>query len=128
MTYNTDRRPSFSKKKRAAFLIEHGRRCYFCGCLILDDAWDIEHLIARELLPPGGDADAPENLRPIHRHPCHNLKSKADKALIAKSNRIRRENGPAEQRKKKRPIPGRPFRQGHQSIPSRPFPTRKDRK
>lgn len=125
MTYNTDRRKPLRGAARAAFLAEHGGRCYYCGDPIVDDEWDDEHVIARELLPPGGDADALSNRRPIHRHPCHKIKSRQDRKLIAKSNRIRRANGPVEDRRQTRhPIRGRGFQQGYRPIPSRKFPKR----
>jgi hypothetical protein len=124
MTYNTTPRRRFTKMQRMAFLLQHHFKCYWCGKVISSaDPWDIEHLIPRELMP-GTEADDDDNLAPIHSHPwtCHKEKSKRDKALIAKSNRIRREHGPAEQRKKtKHPIRGRGFQPGHRSIPSRPF-------
>jgi hypothetical protein len=127
VSYNTTPRRRFSREQRFEFLRHHQFICYWCGRTISPaQPWDIEHLIPRELMS-GKEADDDGNLRPIHSHPetCHKEKSKKDKADIAKSNRIRREHGPAEQRKKtKHPIRSKGFAPGHRSIPSRPFPKR----
>jgi hypothetical protein len=73
-----------------AFLEAHGGICYWCRLPITDlHDMDIEHVIAREL----GGSDEPENLKPIHRRVCHTAKSKLDKGLISKSNRVRRAHG-----------------------------------
>jgi hypothetical protein len=141
MPYNTDRRPRYSKKFREAFLLEEGCRCYWCGQPILPgQPWAIEHKTARELLPPGGEADARANLAAIHAHPatCHKEKTALDIAIIAKSNRIRRAHGPIEQRKHKKPLKSQGFQKGpsqkiqsagfqkgSRPIPSRQFPKRR---
>lgn len=130
MTYNTDPRPRYSAKYREAFLEEEGHTCYWCGLPILPgQPWAIEHKTARELLPPGGHADSRENLAAIHDHPaaCHKQKTAQDKHLIAQSNRIRRANGPVEERKKSRnPLKSQGFQKGKsRPIPSRPFPKRR---
>lgn len=54
-------------------------------------------------------------LKPIHSLVCHPAKTAKDRKLIAKSNRIRRANGPEELRRKTKLIPSRP-------LQSRPFP------
>ncbi len=115
MTYNTKRRPKMTAKQRAVFLDMHNARCCWCGDAITDDAWDVEHELAREL----GGSDEPDNLRPIHRDPCHRAKTAIDIKAIAKSNRIRRANGPAEQRKKKQPIRTRATKWPKRSFPKR---------
>lgn len=121
MTYNTDRRRPLTKKQRPVFLAEHDCRCYWCHEPIVDDEWDDEHIVAKELMPPGSDWNAMSNRAPIHRRPCHKVKTAADIKAIAKSNRIRRANGPIEQRKKKQPIRTRGFRQ---DGPKKPWPKR----
>lgn len=123
MTYNTKPRRSLSKKRRAEFLQAHNATCYWCGLPIVDDLWDVEHTLAREL----GGSDEPENLKPIHRLQCHKEKSAADKALIAKGNRIRKYISGLDpiKRKPSKAIWSRGFSQGQRSIPSRPFPRRK---
>lgn len=120
MSYNTDRRKPLTKKQRPAFLEAHYFTCYYCGGYILDDEFDDEHVIAKELLPPGSDWNDLSNRRPIHRRPCHKLKTAADIKAIAKSNRIRRENGPVETRKKRVKI-----RTRKSNWPKRPFPKRR---
>lgn len=110
MTYNPTPRRRFTAAQRAAFLLQHDCRCYWCGEAIIADEFDIEHVIARELME-GKDADADENLRPIHRRPCHKEKTANDRKLIAKSNRIRRNANPETRRTTRHPIrnPGRPI-------------------
>lgn len=125
MSYNTDRRKPLSKKARAGFLAAHDYTCHWCKGLITTDEWDDDHLVPKELLPPGSDWNDLANRAPIHRDPCHKAKTKRDVAAIAKSNRIRRANGPPDLRKKKAPIRARPFQKGRRPMPSRPFP-RKD--
>lgn len=101
MTYNTKPRKPLRKAQRQAFLLANGSVCYYCGRPILDDLWDDEHVLAREL----GGSDEMENRKPIHRHPCHKIKTALDRKLIAKGNRIIRERGPVEQRRKRTSIP-----------------------
>lgn len=75
--------------------------CYLCGLKIASgEPWQADHELAREL----GGSDEEANLRPAHVD-CHRLKSKADVKLIAKGNRIIRERGPIEQRRKRTSIP-----------------------
>jgi|JI10StandDraft_1071094.scaffolds.fasta_scaffold1727477_1 hypothetical protein len=124
MTYNTTRRKPLRGAARQAFLDAHGCRCYWCGEPIHpDQPWDDEHELAREL----GGSDEMSNRKPIHRLPCHKIKTAIDRKLIAKSNRIRRRHGldPDTRKHKPRPIRSAPFRHGpKQRIPSRPFPKR----
>lgn len=109
MTYNQTKRPSFSKAQRAKFIELHGHLCHWCLETILEgQAWQIEHVIPRELLP-GKDADEPENLRPIHAKPCHAAKTALDRKLIAKSNRIIRQASPETRKRSKRPWPSKPI-------------------
>lgn len=124
MTYNTTPRKPLKGKAREAFLLKHGSACYWCRQPILDgQKWHDEHMIAREL----GGSDEMENRRPIHADPCHKIKTKLDVKIIAKSNRIRREAGPVELRKKtKHPLKGRGFEKGSKRPwPKRPFPKKR---
>jgi|SRR5215217_5349157 len=118
MTYNQTSRRRFTAEQRAAFLHLHRCVCYWCLEPITDDAWDIEHVIARELMP-GKDADADDNLKPIHRKGCHKTKTALDRKMIAKSNRIRRDLAPETRRSTRHPI-----RSAGRKIPSRPFEKR----
>lgn len=98
------KRKSISKKIRALIFERDKGICWLCKTKIKDNQpWDADHMVSREL----GGADAIENLAPAHRDPCHRNKSKQDVAMIAKSNRIRRANGPVELRKKRKAIPKR---------------------
>lgn len=116
MSYNQTPRRKFSQKQRAEFFLLHKGICYWCQMKILPgEDFDVEHVVARELMS-GKEADADENLRPIHRHSCHKKKTAQDKASIAKSNRIRRQLDPETRRISKHKLPkGR-------KISSRPFP------
>lgn len=80
-------RKSLTRNQRAELFLEHGGRCYLCGCIInagRGEAWEVEHVEAREI--SGRDDWA--NLRPAHVD-CHKVKTKEDKAIIAKCNRVR---------------------------------------
>ncbi len=93
--YNTDRRPSFSPKQREAFLEEHRRRCYFClEAIRPGQKWAIDHKVPRQLIGPKSWADDRSNLGPIHdeadgAYACHKRKTKLDRQMIDKSNRVR---------------------------------------
>jgi 5-methylcytosine-specific restriction endonuclease McrA len=102
----------------------HHHLCYYCHQPITNDEWDDEHIIPKEMMPPGSDWNDWSNRAPIHRVPCHKEKTAKDIAAIAKSNRIRRAAGPVELRKKKTPIKGRSTFPKGRGIPSRPFPKR----
>lgn len=116
MTYNPTPRRRFTADQRRTFLLLHNCTCYWCLEPILADEFDIEHVIARELMP-GKDADADDNLKPIHKRPCHVEKTANDRKLIAKSNRIRRNADPETRRTTRHPI-----RNSGRPIQSRPFP------
>jgi len=124
MTYNTDRRKPLTKAQRPVFLELHKHRCYWCGQPITDDKWDDEHIIPKEMMPPGSDWNSWDNRAPIHRDPCHRDKTRRDVAAIAKSNRIRRANGPIELRKKRKKIVGRTNFHKGRKLQSRPFQKR----
>lgn len=91
MTYNTKRRRTFTQAQRAAFFAAHRGLCYLCGGKITapQEAWDIEHIIAREIMGDGADADS--NLALAHRK-CHAAKTREDRRDIAKSNRVRQQH------------------------------------
>ena len=107
VTYNTDSRKPLRGHARQQFLADHQFTCHVCRGLITTDLWDEEHIIARELVAPGTWADEASNLAPVHRGECHKTKTALDRKLIAKSNRIRRKNGPVEGRKKTATIKAR---------------------
>ena len=95
------KRPSISKAKRARIFLAHEGVCWLCKYKIgADESYDIDHQVSREL----GGSDDDDNLAPAHKD-CHREKSKSDVKAIAKSNRIRRANGPVELRKKRKAIP-----------------------
>lgn len=101
------KRPSISKAKRARIFLAHEGVCWLCKVKIgADEPYDIDHMIAREIMGEGADED--DNLAPAHKL-CHREKTKADAKAIAKSNRIIRKNGPVELRKVKKKIASRPF-------------------
>lgn len=80
-------RKSLTRNQRAELFLEHGGICYLCKCIInaaRGEAWEVEHVEAREI--SGRDDWA--NLRPAHVD-CHKVKTKQDKAIIAKCNRVR---------------------------------------
>ena len=93
MSYNQDKRRSFSKKWRESFIAKHSRICHWCLQEIgADQPWDVEHCIPRELLPDR-KADSDDNLRPIHRNVCHPAKTALDRRMITKSNHVRAKHG-----------------------------------
>lgn len=80
-------RKSLTRNQRAELFLEHGGICYLCGCIInagRGEAWEVEHVEAREI----SGRDDWDNLRPAHVD-CHKVKTKQDKAIIAKCNRVR---------------------------------------
>lgn len=119
MTYNTARRKPLSKKQRATFLAAHDYTCHWCNSLIVDDQWDDEHIIPREMFA-GAEADDMSNRAPIHRDPCHKAKTAIDKANIAKSNAIRQKHGLDPVKKKPHPkMKGRGFDKRPKGAPWR---------
>ena len=78
-------RPKVTRKQRAEIFGFTDGHCYLCGGRILvTEAWDADHPLAREL----GGTDDWRELRPAHKK-CHATKTKTDVKLIAKSNRVR---------------------------------------
>jgi len=85
MTYNKAPRRSLTTLQRARLFEGHGGICYLCGEKIkIGEAWEDEHIIAREL----GGSDDWDNRAPAHVG-CHKPKTAEDRKLIAKSNRVR---------------------------------------
>jgi 5-methylcytosine-specific restriction enzyme A len=125
VTYNTDRRKPLTKKQRAQFLLDHDSTCYWCHQPIINDDWDDEHIIAKELMPPGSDWNWMSNRAPIHRRPCHKEKTAQDIKAIAKSNRIRKKHGidPITRKHKPKPIP----QPKNFKWAKRPFNTKKEK-
>lgn len=122
MTYNTDRRKPLKGRAREDFLVAHSYICHWCKEPIIPwlHQWDDDHVIPKELQPPGSDWDALSNRAPIHRDPCHKEKTADDIAAIRKSDRIRKRHGPKEGRKKPaRPLKSRGFSKGHRPLRSR---------
>jgi 5-methylcytosine-specific restriction endonuclease McrA len=120
VTYNTKPRRSLSRKQRAELLLMHNCFCAWCGMLIVDNDWQDDHEVPREM----GGSDDLSNRRPLHTA-CHLEKTALDRKVIAKSNSVRRRHGPVEVRTKpKRKFPSRGFQKGHKPIQSRPFPKR----
>lgn len=116
------KRPKITKTVRAFILEREGGKCYLCGQPIIGDDFDADHELAREL----GGSDLDSNLRPAHKA-CHRDKSKADVALIAKSNRLRKKHGlDPVTRKPGRKIQSPGFQPGHRPMQGRSsFQTRK---
>lgn len=74
-----------TRNQRADFFLARGGRCEVCGSIIRPgDAWDIDHIVPKEL----GGSDDWSNLRLILKK-CHIEKTKGDQSTIAKSNRQR---------------------------------------
>jgi 5-methylcytosine-specific restriction enzyme A len=88
VSFNTTPRRRLSDLQRAKLFAAHAGICHLCGQRIdgVREAWDVDHVIARELYGPGADDDA--NLAPAHRA-CHKKKTAKDVAAIRKSDRIR---------------------------------------
>ena len=106
MSFNTTPRRTFNAKQRVAFFEKHRGICYLCGGKIhgATEAWEIEHVIAREIMGDGADED--ENLALAHKK-CHAAKTREDRKTIAKSNAVRARALGAHRPKQK--IPSRPF-------------------
>ena len=80
-------RKSLTRNQRAELFLQRGGICYLCGCRIQaerGEAWEVEHMEAREI----SGRDDWDNLRPAHIA-CHKVKTKEDKKIIAKCNRVR---------------------------------------
>lgn len=79
-------RRSLTRNQRAELFLVHKGICYLCEQPIRapKEAWEVEHVEAREI----SGRDDWDNLRPAHVH-CHKLKTREDKKIIAKCNRVR---------------------------------------
>lgn len=71
--------------QRAAIFDAHNGKCHICGEKIdgTREAWELEHIVPFDLTRD----DTDENLAPAHVV-CHRQKTKQDKTIIAKSNRV----------------------------------------
>ena len=80
----TRRRP-MSATRRARIFAAHEGVCHLCGFKIdgTHERWEVEHIIALEM----GGEDEDENCAPAHVA-CHQQKTKADLAAIAKAKRM----------------------------------------
>lgn len=97
-------RKKLTRNQRAELFLEHGGVCYLCGLRIQaerGEKWEVEHVHCREI----SGRDDWDNLRPAHVS-CHKVKSKADKADIAKSNKVRNSNLGIPRTRKGKPLPG----------------------
>lgn len=91
-----------AQKRRA--IAKWGGQCSFSGCTTRAGL-EVDHIIARGLGGPNAD----HNLAPLCT-PHHAAKTRLDRKLIAKANRIlKREAG---EKKRGRPINGRGFEKG----------------
>lgn len=71
--------------QRAKIFEAHGGVCHICGGKIgVADEWDLEHIIALKI----SEDDSDENLAPAHKK-CHQQKTKADRKIISKAERVR---------------------------------------
>jgi len=79
-------RRSLTKRQRIHVLAAHKNVCHLCGEIInpVREEWEVEHPIALGI----GGRDDPSNWRPVHKG-CHPEKTRLDRKLIAKCNRIR---------------------------------------
>lgn len=99
------KRPGIGRSRRARIFAAHNGICWLCKLKIeVNDPWDADHMIAREI----GGSDDDDNLAPAHKD-CHKAKTKRDVVAIAKSNRIIRKANPETRKKSKRPIQSRGF-------------------
>ncbi|AWN55032.1 HNH endonuclease signature motif containing protein [Methylobacterium sp. 17Sr1-1] len=124
----TDSRPRLSDKDRKRLFRLHNRTCHICSQPIdgVHQAWDIEHVIPRNLL--GRHADTDDNMKPAHKS-CHREKSKVDAGNLAEANR--REDRHIGVHQPKRPVPpgkplppGRPARRATAPLSKQPLPRR----
>lgn len=81
------KRARVSLKRALAILSEQGGICPCCDAPIsMGQLFEVDHWNALEL---GGSNDR-DNLRAIHKSPCHRRKTAADRRLIAKLHRIQK--------------------------------------
>lgn len=77
-----------TNKQRLALFEAAGGICHLCGMKIqLGEAWDLEHVIALSC----GGTDDDENIKPAHRE-CHREKTRDDRTVGAKGERIRQKH------------------------------------
>ena len=107
-----EKRRVLSKTRKLALLIKHPR-CYLCGEKLGDlSGVDFDHLTP---LAIGGE-QGEDDILPAHRE-CHRAKTRSrDVPMIAKVNRLRKRE--AGLRRKRKPIPSRPFPKRQKNVPS----------
>lgn len=76
-------RRKLTPKQRLQVLLNGNGRCYICNEKINGDPWEAEHPVPFALT---GDNEL-DHLRPAHKADCHEQKTKADVAHIAKAKR-----------------------------------------
>jgi len=87
--------------QRAAIFQAHDGICHICGEKIdgTREKWELEHIVSYELTQDDSD----ENLAPSHVT-CHKVKTRKDKAVIAKAKRVQAKHLGAH--RSKNPLPG----------------------
>lgn len=79
------KRKRVTRKERAAIFAADKGICYLCNLPVRPgEDWDVEHEIALE----AGGKDEPSNWRVAHRIKCHPEKTKKDRKVIAKVQRL----------------------------------------
>lgn len=118
------KRPAMTKKRRMMIWERDLGVCYLCGLKVMaGEAWDVEHISPWEISRDDSDG----NLAVAHRSGCHAEKTKADRKVIAKTQRMAGERGQQARRAagKTKPIPSKPFPKSQKSNwPKRSFPKR----
>lgn len=91
-----DDRGSMSPARKARIWTARHGKCWFCGFEVPKAGPDVvyDHKIPLEL--GGSDGDA--NIYPLHRKPCDELKTKADRRRIDKMRRQQSKLGPDSER------------------------------
>lgn len=106
-------RHKWTERQLALIFLSGEGLCHICGGRIEGwDTWEAEHVIALGI----GGADRIENMRPAHKSPCHEDKTRDDRKRIAKVNRIRKKIDGAREKRRVRKIPSRPFPKTHRPM------------
>lgn len=82
-------RRSVSNTERARLFLLHGGACHLCGVKIdgVREKWELEHVIPWAI----SRDDSDDNRRPAHVK-CHATKTKRDRKIISKTDRMRMKN------------------------------------
>ena len=81
------KRRRLTEKQQTQLFLEHGGICHICEQKIWaerGEKWEVEHVLALAIY----GRDDWENLRPAHVK-CHKGKTREDRKILAKSDRIR---------------------------------------